>query len=202
MASRFPTVFSSLRMLPTLALALTGAAGSAIGNEADLLVAARSSVGVVSSSAGGSQRSNCGISSFDTRVLDLVNRLRISGASCGSRGSFPATRPLGWNHRLSLSADRHALDMAMRNYFGHVSAGDGRSPAHRISAAGYDWGQFGENLAAGVMTVEDVVARWAGSPSHCANLMNPDFTELGAACVPAMRPGRFRTYWAMDLAGP
>ncbi len=117
-------------------------------------------------------------------------------------GNFGPARPLGWSSRLTLSADGHAIDMAQRNYFSHISPVDGRTVQHRLSAVGYDWSEFAENLAAGVMTIEGVMARWASSPAHCANLMNPYFTELGAACVPAVPPARFKTYWTMDLAGP
>ncbi len=92
--------------------------------------------------------------------------------------------------------------MATHHYFGHVSHVDGRSVEHRLAAAGLDWGEYAENLAAGLTTVEAVVARWSDSPTHCANLMNPNFTEIGAACAPAPSAGRFKTYWALDLVGP
>ncbi len=147
-------------------------------------------------------RSTCGIPAFDQRILDYVNRLRSRGGSCGERGVFSPARPLGWSERLSLSADVHAIDMAAHNYFSHVGRADGRSVEHRLAAAGQAWGEYAENLAAGLTTVEEVITRWVNSPAHCANLLNPNFTELGAACAPAGSASRFKTYWALDLIGP
>ena len=147
-------------------------------------------------------RSTCGIAGFDERFLELINRLRIQGAHCGDRGAFRPAAPLGWSARLTVSADQHAIDMATHHNFGHLSRVDGRSVEHRLAAAGLDWGEYAENLAAGLTTVEAVVARWSDSPAHCANLMNPNFTEIGAACAPAASAGRFKTYWALDLVGP
>lgn len=147
-------------------------------------------------------RSTCGIASFDRRLLDLVNRLRSRGAQCGDLGAFAPAAPLGWSSRLSSSAGGHVLDMAANNFFGHVGRTDGRSVEHRLAEVGQNWGEYAENLAAGLSSVEEVVARWVASPAHCANLMNPNFTEVGAACAPAAPASRFRTYWTLDLAGP
>jgi uncharacterized protein YkwD len=32
--------------------------------------------------------------------------------------------------------------------------------------------------------------------------MNPDFSEVGLACVPGNAGDDYRTYWTMDLARP
>ena len=39
---------------------------------------------------------------------------------------------------------------------------------------------IGENIAAGHTSAREAVASWIESPGHCANLMNPGFTEMGA----------------------
>lgn len=51
----------------------------------------------------------------------------------------------------------------------------------RSARHGYRWRQIGENLAAGPNSVKQVVSGWLSSPEHCANIMNPHFTEMGAA---------------------
>ena len=37
----------------------------------------------------------------------------------------------------------------------------------------------GENLASGVMSADAVVMGWLGSPEHCANIMNPAYSQIG-----------------------
>lgn len=147
-------------------------------------------------------RSTCGIPGFHERLLQLVNALRSRGADCGQRGMFGPAGPVGWNARLTWSADVHAVDMARHNYFSHTGAVDGRTVEHRLAAVGQPWGEYAENLAAGLTSVDAVLARWLASPAHCANLMNPAFTDIGAACAPAAATSRFKTYWALDLTGP
>ena len=104
------------------------------------------------------------------------------GASCGDHGSFAPAGPLAWNDRLEQAAYRSSADMATNNYFAHESQ-DGRTPADRVSAAGYAWSAIGENIAAGYPDVAAVVDGWMTSPGHCANIMTAGFRELGMACA-------------------
>lgn len=78
--------------------------------------------------------------------------------------------------------------------------GDGSTAAQRVSRAGYRWRSVGENIASGQDSVEQVMADWTSSPKHCANLMDPRFTEmgLGYAVNPDSEGG---IYWAQELAG-
>jgi uncharacterized protein YkwD len=60
---------------------------------------------------------------------------------------------------------------------------------------------MGENLAGGQLQPEDAVAGWIKSPEHCANLMNPAFTEMGSAY--AVDPGsEMGVYWAQAFGRP
>jgi uncharacterized protein YkwD len=70
--------------------------------------------------------------------------------------------------------------MANNNFLDHKDR-DGRTPGDRAELAGYAGQQIGENIAAGQDNVRRVVDGWLASPDHCANLMNPQFRELGAA---------------------
>jgi uncharacterized protein YkwD len=57
-----------------------------------------------------------------------------------------------------------------------------------VRAVGYSFATFGENLFAGRwghVSARDVVAAWLRSPSHRANMLDPDFRHLGAASVRA-----------------
>ena len=54
-------------------------------------------------------------------------------------------------------------------------------PGDRAELAGYAGSLVGENIAAALPTARKVLEGWLASPGHCANLMNPAYTELGAA---------------------
>ncbi len=134
-------------------------------------------------------------------MLARVNAARAAGASCGSAGSFAAAPPLAWNLIATQAALRHSDDMVARDFFDHRGS-DGSSAGDRLSAAGYAWSRWGENIAAGQGSVAEVVAGWMASPGHCANLMQPSFKDLGVACVSGSASNRYRSYWSMTLAAP
>lgn len=113
------------------------------------------------------------------RALELVNQARSKARTCGSV-AFNAARPLTPDAVLDKAALAHSVDMAEHGQMTHRGS-DGSSVAERTKEAGYKWRKVGENVAAGTPGVEDVVRGWVGSPGHCANLMNPDFTQMGIA---------------------
>jgi uncharacterized protein YkwD len=126
------------------------------------------------------------------RILAATNAARAQGRSCGTSQLAPAP-PLAWNAELGRAALAHSQDMATRRYFAHASP-EGRMPADRAIAAGYAYRRVGENIGAGQRSAEDMVAAWVESPGHCVNLMNPAFTDMGAAY--AIRGGpRPSAYW-------
>ena len=133
------------------------------------------------------------------RVLDLVNRARATPRTCGNQ-SFKAARPVRWNNALAESSRLHAEDMAHYNYFSH-SGRDGSDPAQRVERAGYSYHMTGENIAAGQMNPEDALAAWIKSPDHCANLMNPGFTEMGVAYAVDSRSD-MGVYWTQVFGAP
>lgn len=51
---------------------------------------------------------------------------------------------------------------------------------------------YGENLADGYTTADEVVNAWMASPGHKANILKPDFTTMGIGIV--NRNGK--NYWA------
>ncbi|NBA97534.1 CAP domain-containing protein [Pseudomonas sp. R5(2019)] len=113
------------------------------------------------------------------KVLEMVNGARAQARQCGGQ-SFAPTSPLAWNATLGGAAQDHARAMANNNYFDHKDR-DGRTPGDRAELAGYAAQQVAENIAAGQDTVRKVVDGWLASPGHCANVMNPQFKEMGAA---------------------
>jgi uncharacterized protein YkwD len=113
------------------------------------------------------------------RVLQLVNQARERSRTCGS-SRFAAARPVSLSDTLSRVSLAHAVEMAQYSRFAHEGR-DGSSAADRATRAGYNWKTVGENIAAGQTTPETVVEGWLKSPQHCANLMAPQFREMGVA---------------------
>lgn len=143
-------------------------------------------------------RATCGLPNFDADLLTLVNAHRAAGASCGSKGSFPAAAPLAWNAMLTQASLVHSDDMVAANFFGHTGS-NGSGAGQRATAAGYIWQSAGENIAAGQHSVAAVVAGWMASPGHCANIMQASFRDIGVACVNGGAGNTYATYWTMVL---
>jgi uncharacterized protein YkwD len=114
------------------------------------------------------------------RVLELTNRARAQARRCGSE-AFPAAPPLVLAPPpLERAAAEHSQDMAKHSYMDHTGR-DGSTPADRVTRTGYKWRAIGENLASGILTPEDAVNGWVGSPHHCENLMSARFTQMSVA---------------------
>jgi uncharacterized protein YkwD len=113
------------------------------------------------------------------RILDGVNAARAEARTCGTQ-QFPPAPPLRWNPALGAAALAHSRDMAARRYFNHI-AKDGSTVSLRAQRAGYAWLRIGENIAFGQNSPQAALAGWLTSPGHCANLMNPQLRDMGAA---------------------
>ena len=144
---------------------------------------------------------DCGLSNFSTEALQRINAYRAKGASCGAYGNFAPAPALAWNTALITAATSHALDMARNDLASHTGS-DGSDGGQRMSAAGYAWSTWGENIGWGFGSVQAMVDWWMASPVHCANIMKPQFKDVGMACVKGTSTDTWSTYWTMDLAAP
>jgi len=133
------------------------------------------------------------------RVLELVNEARSEERRCGRR-RLRAAGALTMAASLTRAAAAHAADMAAHEFVGHGGS-DGSEAGERVSRAGYSWRAIGENVAAGQLDAETVVREWLDSPGHCANIMAPQFTEMGVAFVAAPQSD-LRIFWAQVFATP
>jgi uncharacterized protein YkwD len=100
--------------------------------------------------------------------VDLLNGYR------GSLGLGPVTL----NYELGAAADYHSVDMGTNNYFDHYLF-DGTDPGTNIQNFGYTGFPWGENIAAGMGTAQEVLIAWQNSPEHNATMTNPEFAEVG-----------------------
>lgn len=136
------------------------------------------------------------LSTTPAAVLCIVNAERTA------RGLPAVTQ----NDKLELAAQRHTDDMVARDYFEHdapAPAPDGSDPGDRITAAGYEWWSYGENIAAGYRTPRDVMAGWMKSTGHCHNILAPGFTQLGVGIATrAATISRAVGTWTQDFGRP
>lgn len=95
---------------------------------------------------------------------------------------------LSVNETLMRAAKLKAEDMASKGYFAHTSP-EGLSPWHWFSQAGYSFIYAGENLAINYDESDAVQAAWLDSPTHRANIMNENFTEMGVATTTGIYNG-------------
>jgi uncharacterized protein YkwD len=138
----------------------------------------------------------CNLRDFQREVLQHVNAARALPRKCGD-AAMAAAAPLAWNDMLFDAAVDQSQDMATHDYFDHTDS-RGNRVMQRATARGYVWRAIGENIAGGDGSVERVMAGWLRSPGHCSNIMNPDYADIGVACVE--RDGtRWGTYWTMVL---
>lgn len=82
------------------------------------------------------------------------------------------------NPELTDAAETKASDMVARNYWAHISPSN-QTPADLVTAVGYQYQSAGENLAYGFNSASAVVAAWMNSPDHRANMLNPNFSDVG-----------------------
>lgn len=116
------------------------------------------------------------------RVVQLVNTER-GKAGCS---------PVKLNTTLTEAAQNHSEDMAASGTMSHTGS-DGSDPGDRITRAGYAWTTYGENVAYGYSTPEQVMQGWMTSPGHKANILNCAFEEIGVGLA---QPG---AYWTQDF---
>ncbi len=83
---------------------------------------------------------------------------------------------------LNQAAALKAQDMVSNGYFAHKSP-TGLTPWHWFAQAGYTYKYAGENLAAGFIDSPEVFYAWFNSPSHKANMVNPNYKEVGTAVL-------------------
>lgn len=106
-------------------------------------------------------------------------------------------RPLKLDRKLGGAALAHSRDMVAKRYFEHESR-DGRTPFQRMLATRYvpkgaSW-TLGENIGWGTLSLAQpaaLVRAWMKSPGHRANILNPQFREIGigiAVGVPLADP--------------
>lgn len=124
-------------------------------------------------------------------LADLANENRLDN-------NLPE---LVWNDTLARAAQLKADDMAAKGYFAHTSP-DGVTPWYWFTQAGYFFTNAGENLAVNYTESVDVDEAWMDSPTHRANILNGNFTEVGVATATGEYKGKETTFVVQLFANP
>jgi uncharacterized protein YkwD len=128
--------------------------------------------------------------SFESQVLTLVNQHRTAMGLPVLTTSPALTNAARWK----------SLHMAYYGYMQHDDPAPpvARSVSDRLAACGYPIGSvsWGENIAYGYATPQDVVNGWLNSAGHRANIENPSYRAIG---IGAARSARGVYYWTQDF---
>jgi uncharacterized protein YkwD len=88
--------------------------------------------------------------------------------------------------QLQAAARLHSTDMACNGIFGHTGS-DGSSVRDRVERQGYSWSWIGENIFAtsnhSSSAPQQAFDWWMNSAPHLANLLSPNYTEIGIGYV-------------------
>lgn len=116
-------------------------------------------------------------SNYEQKVAELVNIERQKNGLA----------PLTLDSAISKVARIKSKDMSDNNYFAHQSPTYG-SAGDMLKQYGINWSAWGENIAAGQRTPEEVVNAWMNSEGHRANILSPNFSKIGVGYVNNGRP--------------
>lgn len=139
------------------------------------------------------------VSAAEQFLLEMINRARLDPAAEAARLgidlnkdlspgtiSTSAKQVLAANSQLEQAAVLHSQYMLNADVFSHTGAGNS-NPGARITAQGYAWSTYGENIALAYdvvpVTVEGTIARLYEdlflSKDHRPNTLKANFTEVG-----------------------
>ncbi len=111
-------------------------------------------------------------------IVNLANQAR----------TLYSLNTLSNNARLEAAALAKANNMFELQYWDHFGP-NGESPWQFIRAAGYNYVYAGENLARGFRTAEGVHEAWMASPTHKANIVSPNYEDIGVSVVTGVLEG-------------
>ncbi len=105
------------------------------------------------------------------------------------------------NPILNEAAEMKANDMATKGYFAHTSP-EGKTPWYWLGQVGYKYQYAGENLAINFTDSKDVTVAWMNSPTHRANIVKGNYTEIGTGVATGIYEGRESIFVAQVYANP
>lgn len=166
-----------------------------------VLTGASPAVAARSAQVGGAARQAAAVA-LASLTPDELLVLQVTNSYRASNGLAPLTV----NPLLEQMAHGHAGNMATQDKYGdtgndgHVL--DGHDVVWRAAAVGYQWGALGENVAYNIGypdPAQELMTQWWNSPEHQANILNPNYTEVG---IGVAQGASGRTYGVVDFGAP
>jgi len=133
-----------------------------------------------------------GSSGFENTMLDLINAERQN----------QGLRAYSMQGQLQAAARVHSADMACNSFISHTGS-DGSGVRDRVARQGYSWSWIGENIMSTSNTSSAPQVAfdwWMNSAPHRANLMSPNYTEIGIGY--RFNPATGRGYFTAVFARP
>ncbi|MBP7845954.1 MAG: hypothetical protein KA007_00795 [Candidatus Pacebacteria bacterium] len=128
---------------------------------------------------------------YGSILVDMTNKAR-------AESDLPT---LKINPVLVKAAEEKAKDMVENSYFAHTSP-NGITPWFWFSDVGYKFSYAGENLAVGFNESAQVHSGWINSPTHKANILSANFTEIGIAVADGYHKGKPATFVVQMFGKP
>jgi len=133
-----------------------------------------------------------------TMIMGMVSTSKIHAANYTSQQVIALTNqdraalgldPLKADAELMQAAMDKARDMFEKGYWDHYGP-NGETPWQFIRAEGIDYTVAGENLGKGFTDVNKLNQAWLNSPAHRANIVKPEFNEVGVAVMDGTLEGK------------
>ena len=130
---------------------------------------------------------------WQEQMLQSLNSLRAQKSLTPLTMCAPLTR----------AAQSYAATMANKDFFSHTGK-DGSTMDERIQKAGYNWknskvaSAVAENIAAGQISVREVMVSWRNSKGHYKNMMNPKLVHVGFGRSTNSKSD-YKTYWVQNF---
>ncbi len=128
---------------------------------------------------------------YSSILVDMTNEAR-------AESNLPT---LKINPVLVKAAEEKAKDMVENSYFAHTSP-NGVTPWFWFADVGYKFAYAGENLAVGFNESSQVHSGWINSPTHKANILSSNFTEIGIAVADGYHKGKPATFVVQMFGKP
>lgn len=126
----------------------------------------------------------------EKELISLINNIR-------EKNNIPA---LTEDARLEDAASKHAAYMLQTGALSHTGRKES-SFMKRILDEGYPAKAAAENVAEGATKPEDVVKLWMDSPPHKANILNPDYQNIGVGLAPISKVHvNCPSFWSVSFA--
>jgi uncharacterized protein YkwD len=122
-------------------------------------------------------------------ALDLFNRTNALRAQNG-------LTPYRNLPMLNAAAQRHSQDMASTGNISHAGS-DGSTVQQRVLDTGYGNWPVAENIFGGAATMDDAWNDWTNDPAHRAELLSPQFRDVGVSVA----KGKSDTYYYTMVFG-